>query len=382
METVITGSAMVTSVGADKQSSFEAFCAGRSGRKPLQSFRKAQFNVQMAYEIADRPGAKDRTLRASELLARAVVAAVQEAGLDPHSARCAVVVGTGLRELRSLELFWTEGQPLAIEQLHFEAALNAALGSAWPVITVCNACAASNFALALAEDFLVDGAFDVVVVGGCDILTESMFGLLDRVNPLHPDQVQPFDRDRKGVLMGDGAAAVVVEAAAHALRRGAAVLATVRSVGTSCDAHHETAPDVGGIVRAIHNAYQRAGITAAEIDLVMAHGTGTGLNDKAEAMALLQAMGVDAAKPRVSGLKSMTGHTSGASGLIGVVVAIEALDTGVVPPTVGLVLAIDEAAALNIVCPASSPALGGNLAQINAFGFGGVNAVVIVERAA
>lgn len=382
MELSITGSAMVTSVGADKERSFEGLCAGLSGLKPLQSFPLHKFNVRQAYEIADRPGAKDRPLRASELLVQVVVAAVKEAGLDTGGTRWGMVVGTGLRELRSLELFWTQGMPLSIEQLHFEDALNKALGSSVPVVTICNACAASNFALAIAEDFVADGVFDMVVVAGCDILTESMFGLLDRVNPLHPDRVRPFDRDRKGVLMGDGAAAVVVETAAHAKQRGAQVLATVRGVGTSCDAHHETAPDVSGIVRAIRNAHERSGVLPRDIDIVMAHGTGTGLNDRAEATALLQAMGADAGKPHLSAIKSMTGHTSGASGLIGVVTAIEALDSGVLPPTLGLLHTMEEAGTLNILSQFSDPVLGGSLAQVNAFGFGGVNAVVIVERAA
>jgi 3-oxoacyl-[acyl-carrier-protein] synthase II len=382
MELSITGSAMVTSVGPDKTRSFEGFCAGASGRKPLQSFALPKFDVQLAYEIADRPGGVDRALRASELLVRAVLAAVDESGMDRSGTRWGVVVGTGLRELRSLELFWTQGMPLSIDQLHFEDALNRALDSAVPVVTLCNACAASSFALAVAEDCIAAGVFDSVVVAGCDILTESMFGLLDRVNPLHPDQVQPFDRDRKGVLMGDGAAAVVVESAAHAQQRGAAVLATVRGVGTSCDAYHETAPDVGGIVRAIRNACDRSAVLPADIDIVMAHGTGTGLNDRAEASALVAALGADAGKPQVSAIKSMTGHTSGASGLIGVVTAIEALRSGVVPPTVGLRQVMDEASTLNLVGGASAQAPGARVAQVNAFGFGGVNAVVIVESAA
>lgn len=380
MKFAITGSAMVTAVGSDKQRCFEAFCAGQSGRKPLQSFPANQFNVKHAYEIADRPNGKDRVLRASELLAKAVAAAVKEADI-PAGARYCVIVGTGLRELRSLELFWTEGAPLSIDRLHFECELNERLGTSVPVITVSNACSASNFALALAEDFIHDGVFDCVVVSGCDTITESMFGLLDRVNPMHPQHLQPFDRDRKGVLMGDGAAAVVVERTEHAVARGAAPLAIVRGVGTSCDANHETAPHVPGIVQAIRDAYDRSEVHASSIDIVMVHGTGTGLNDKAEALAMHDAMGTAALSTRVSALKSMTGHTSGASGLIGVVTAIESLDSGLVPPTIGLDNAMDEASKMNIVTERSCAVACSRLAQVNAFGFGGVNAVVILEAA-
>jgi len=380
MKLVITGSAMATCVGADKQRSFEALCAGESGCKPLQAFPAERFNVQRAYEIADRPQRHDRTLRATELLAGAVAQALDEAGL-PESARLCVIVGTGLRELRSLELFWTEGQALGIDQLHFERELNQRLGRSVPVITLSNACSASNFALALAEDFIHDGAYDCVVVGGCDTITESMFGLLDRVNPQRPERVQPFDRERRGVLMGDGAAAVVVERPEHAAARRAAPQCLLRSVGTSCDANHETAPHVPGIVQAIQDAYQRAEIKPASVDIVMVHGTGTGLNDKAEALAMHEAMGAAACSARVSALKSMTGHTSGASGLIGVVTAIEALDSGVLPPTVGLEQAMDEARTMNIVTERSCSVAGGQMAQVNAFGFGGVNAVAILEKA-
>lgn len=382
MKLVITGSAMLTSVGDTKQRCFEALCGGISGRKPLQSFPLDRFNVGHAYEIADRPDRQDRTLRSSELLARAVAAATLESGVDLGSGRCGVIVGTGLRELRSLELFWTDGQPLTIDQLHFEQALNQALGSAVPVITVSNACSASNFALALAEDFIRDGSFDQVVVAGCDTITESMFGLLDRVNPLHPQQVQPFERERKGVLMGDGAAAVVVETAASAAARGAVTLAQVRGVGTSCDARHETAPDADGIVRAIHDAYARGEVAADDIDLVMVHGTGTLLNDRTEALAMHSAMGAAAHSAPISALKSMTGHTSGASGLVAVVAAIEALNAGLLPPTVGLSQPMDEASTMNIVTGQALQLDDGRYAQINAFGFGGVNAVVILEKTA
>lgn len=380
MNTVITGSAMSTSVGSDKHACFDAMCAGQSGLKPLQSFPADKFNAGHAYEIADRPHGRDRVLRASELLANAVAAAVKESGLSLSTTRCCVVVGTGLRELRSLELFWTEGQALSIDQLHFERALNHRLGTTLPVITISNACSASNFALAIAEDFLFDDSFDAVIVGGCDTITESMFGLLDRVNPLHADAVRPFDRDRRGVLMGDGAAAVVVESSAHAAAHQAQPLVGLRAVGTSCDANHETAPETGGIVRAVHDAYARGQISAPDVDFLMVHGTGTMLNDKTEALAMREAMGESANSVPISALKSMTGHTSGASGLVAVVASIDALNQGRLPPTVGLTNPMDEAVGMNIVVGEACALPQARLAQINAFGFGGVNAVVILEK--
>lgn len=385
MRLAITGSAMVTSVGPNKEAGFDAMCKGISGRKELQAFPKDRFNAKFAYEIADRPadrgvGAGDEIMRATRWLCDAIVAAVRESKLGENDDLC-VIVGTGLRELRSMELFWTDGKDVPLQSLHFEAAIAAALGFEVPVMTVCNACSASNFALGLADDFITAGKYRSVVVAGCDTITESMFGLLDRVNPIPPEMVQPFERDRKGVLMGDGAAAVVLENPANAASRAVRPLAWLRSVGTSCDANHETAPDVGGISRAIVDAHQRARIQAHEVDVIFVHGTGTHLNDATEATALKKVFGESIKDIPISGLKAVTGHTSGASGLVGVVTAIESLRSGVIAPTANFSSPMAEAENMLVVYEQAlkHPI---SFAQVNAFGFGGVNAVAILEKVA
>lgn len=385
MRLAITGSAMVTSVGANKTESFDAFTNGVSGRKPLQAFPADRFNVQYAYEIADRPAAsngarQDEPLRATRWVCQAIVAAVREAELTEQDDFC-VIVGTGLRELRSLEQFWTDGKEFPLHALHFENAVEQALGFSVPVITLCNACSASNFALGLAEDLIQSDKYRTVVVAGCDSISESMFGLLDRVNPTPPERVQPFERNRKGVLMGEGAAAVVVENPSITSRRGVRAKAWLRGVGTSCDASHETAPDVGGIARAMTNAHQRAKINPHDVDVIFVHGTGTHLNDATEAAAMRQVFGDAIKSIPISGLKSMTGHTSGASGLVGVVTAIESLRSELIPPTAEFSTPMDEAQDMLVVYDRSvQQAL--SFAQVNAFGFGGVNAVAIIEKAA
>ncbi|MEM8610946.1 MAG: beta-ketoacyl synthase N-terminal-like domain-containing protein [Cyanobacteria bacterium P01_H01_bin.105] len=379
MTGIITGTGMVTSVGINKRSSFARLCAGQEGRRPLQFFDRDRFNLQMAYELSAGIPLIPHHLRASQLLVMAVKEAVMFSQLDVHSSRTIAFVGTGLRELRSLELWAAGEQSLHASELHFGDALRAATGREIPVTTLSNACSASNFALGLAEDAISLGEADVVIVAGCDSLSESMFGLSDRVNPLHPERVQPFDQQRRGVLLGEGAAAVVIESAAHAEARSANRLAELRSVGISCDAHHETAPDLDGIVRSILDAHQRAGVAAEDIDLLMAHGTGTHLNDKTEALALQEIFGNQSKSPFVTGLKSLIGHTSGASALIGVVSAIECMQQSKIPPTIGLQNPIKEAEGLRFVTEAelSVPM---QLAQVNAFGFGGVNAVSILEK--
>lgn len=380
MSLAVTGASMLSSVGGDLETCFAALCEGNSGRKPLQAFDTARYRVNVAYEITDRrPVGADRTLRATGWLGTVVAAALADAGLDARTrGKTALVVGTGLRELRSLELWWTHGDPLELRQLHFASELSRTLGAVAPAITLSNACSASSFALAVAEDLLACGDAVTAVVAGADSISESMFGLADRANPLHPQELEPFARDRRGVILGEGAAAVVLEAQELAEERGARVRAWLRGVGVSCDAHHETAPSHSGVTEAMRDAHRRAGIAPAQVDLVMAHGTGTALNDENELRAFETVFGQDAPGIPITAIKSMTGHTSGASGLIAVVTAIESMRLGRIPPTLCCGELMPEAQRLDVV-------LGGarasevRVAQVNAFGFGGVNAVAILE---
>jgi 3-oxoacyl-[acyl-carrier-protein] synthase II len=378
---VITGAAMITSVGADKQTSFAALCDGRSGNARLRAFPAEKFTTRHAYEIQDRPAnGNDEPCRATRWLCAAIRQAIDDAKLTGDAGRIAVLVGTGLRELRSLELWWADGTPLTVDQLHFGGAVRRTTGLRAPVFTLSNACSASSFALGLGADLLALGEADTVIVGGCDSITETMYGLLDRVNPQHPEIVQPFDQNRRGVLMGEGAAAVVLEPAARARTRRAAIQAHVRGVGMTCDASHVTAPDHDGIVRAIRDAHTRAGISSEAVDLLLVHGTGTFLNDETEAAALVTVFGERLQSVPVTAIKSMTGHTSGASALVGLVTAIEAMRQQRIPPTTNLQTPIAKAERCDFVTGAVRYAQP-TIAQVNAFGFGGVNGVVILEGA-
>ena len=375
----ITGTSMITSLGMNKDTCFTKFCRGEIGNRPLQFFDPKNFNLQKAYEI---PGQADEQrsgkARASKFLCSAINEAIRNAKLVPEKNRLAILVGTGIRELRSLELWWADEQPLHVEELHFSGAVQEATKLCCPIITISNACSASNFALGLAEDMLALGQIDTAIVAGCDSISESMFGLADRISPLAPEQVQPFDQNRRGTLLGEGAAAVVLESADCAASRGVDCYAWLRGVGMNCDAFNDTAPDLEGIVRSIHDAHKRAGILPKEVDLLMAHGTGTMMNDRIEAMAIMEVFKEQSSEFMLTGLKSLIGHTSGASALIGVVTAIECLRQSRVPPTQGFNKPIEEAEKLNIIKKEKHAPL--KIAQVNAFGFGGVNAVTILEK--
>ncbi|WP_367127676.1 beta-ketoacyl synthase N-terminal-like domain-containing protein [Saccharothrix sp. HUAS TT1] len=366
MPSTITGAEIRTCLG-DTTTTFKALAEGVSGVSPLRFHDTAKLNVTHGYQIDD--GDEERPRRAAGWLAECVAAAAAQAGLDTAGRRVTAIVGTGLRELRSVERATADDVPVAPEELHFAAAVRAALPGVAEVITVANACSASGHALALAEDLLAADEADAVVVAGCDATAESMLTMIGRVADAPTTSVRPFDRDRTGVLLGEGAAAVVLERSGDG--------PTVLGVGLSCDAFHETAPDVRGIVAAMRDAHDRAGVTPDRIGLVLAHGTGTALNDPTEAAALTEVFG--AARPLVTGVKGGIGHTSGAAALMSLVLAARAVREGLVPPVTGLVEPIDEAAGLRLVVGEAEPITGPTVVQVDAFGFGGVNAVCVLE---
>lgn len=376
MSWLVTGAGAVASIGRDVDETFDSLCSGRTGNARLRAFDARSYAAEYAYEIDDRPEpGTDLPLRASHWLCAAIEQAIGQARLGGSLGEVPVLVGTGLRELRSLELWHRDGAGFTLDQLHFGTCLRQRF-QASTSYTFSNACSASLYALAFATDLLEQGTVDTVVVAGVDVITESMFGLMERIHPVPPDRVQPFDRHRRGAVMGEGAAAIVLRRDTAADRTAA--LGLVRSVGVNCDAHHVTAPSPAGIAAAIRQAHDRAGLEPQDVDLVMLHGTGTLLNDEAEATALGEVFGPAVSRPLMTAIKSMTGHTSGASGLLGLIVALRALATGRVPPTIGLTDPVDEAAGFRLVRHQET-AQRLSIAQVDAFGFGGINAVAVVE---
>jgi 3-oxoacyl-[acyl-carrier-protein] synthase II len=372
----ITGIGAIANVGDTPDAIFDALCAGRETKAQLRAFDLTKYRVTNAYEIDDRdPAGGDVPLRATRWLHTAVRQALSDAGLPDDLSDVPVLVGTTLREQRSAELWWRDGAPFGLPDLHFGTSLRTAFGTTGSY-TMANACAAALYALGLATDMIDLGIADTVVVAGTDSISESAFGTLDRVQNEHPDALRPFDRSHKGMLMGEGAVAVVVQRATS----GATPHARVRGVSMNCDAYHATAPDPDGITRVIADAYERSGVGAGDIDLVMMHGSGTPKNDETEASVLADVFSSRDPSPLMTAIKSMTGHTLGGSGLLSLVVAIKSLQRGVVPPVLGLTDPIDEAASLRLVRERAATA-DIRTAQVDAFGFGGINAVAILEAA-
>lgn len=372
----ITGLGAVANIGDTPEEIYGALCAGNETRTPLRTFDTAKYRARYAYEIDDRAGGEDEPLRATKWLTAAVRQALADASLPEDLSDIPVLIGTTMREQRSAELWWTKAADISPGDLHFGGALQQAFG-AISTYTFANACSASLYALGMGADMIDLGLADTVVVAGTDSLTESAFGTLDKVQNDTPDALRPFDVSHKGMLMGEGAVAVV-------LRRtgihGTPTHARLKSVSMNCDAFHPTAPDHNGIRAAVSEAHERAGVTPADIDLVMLHGSGTPRNDETEGAVLADVFAATGHRTWMTAIKSMTGHTLGGSGLLSLVMALLAMRHGTVPPVLGLSEPIGEATALSLVQNRAVEATV-STAQVNAFGFGGINAVAIVEAA-
>ena len=372
MAALIASSAVRTCLG-DGEATFSALLAGTTGIGDLRVPDGARTSVARGYHVGG--GGEDGLFRASRWLTGCVREALAGAGAAAGAPRLVAVVGTGLRELDAVE----RSAAFDAERLHFAAAVREAAPAVAEVVTLSNACSAGGHALALAQDLVELGDADVAVAAAADSMTVSMLAMIGRVAPEPTERLRPFDAGRTGTLLGEGAAAVVV--VAERWRDRVRPLARLLATGLSCDARSETAPDAGGICRAMRDAFARAGRSPLAVDLVLAHGTGTALNDPLEASLIGETLSADGRRPLVTAIKGAIGHTSGAAALCSLDVAIRCLRRGVVPAVAGLDSPLAEARDLALVVgrPVRADL---RLAQVNAFGFGGVNAVTLVERAA
>jgi 3-oxoacyl-[acyl-carrier-protein] synthase II len=241
------------------------------------------------------------------------------------------------------------------------------------------ACAAGNYAIAHAFDLLRTSRADLVLAGGADAFSRITYAGFHRLGAIAPERCQPFDRDRKGMIPGEGAAVLVLEPLERARARGARVYAEVAGYGLSCDAHHMTAahPEGDGAARAMLAALADAGLAPEDVSYISAHGTGTPTNDRLEALAVQRVFGATAPRTPMSSIKSMIGHTMGAASAIEAGVCALAVATGRVPPTMNMEQPDGD---LDYV-PNVARELDVRVAMNNAYAFGGNNASVLFRAA-
>jgi 3-oxoacyl-[acyl-carrier-protein] synthase II len=399
----ITGVGVKTPAGLDMATFWSALVAGRSVASSIEGWDTADHPVTFACEIKDFDptaymGVKEarRADRVAQLGLAAAIDAVTDAGLADASvdpARCGVIVGTGVGGLHTheeqeriyLEKGATRVSPMFVPMMmpNATAALVALqYGYTGPNLCVTTACAAGAHAIGEGMRLIRDGSSDVVIVGGTEAaitpLALAAFNRMGAVSGRSADPSaasRPFDVDRDGFVMGEGAAILVLESYDHAEARGALIKGELLGYGRTCDAHHITAPAPGGAgaVACMQLALEDAGVAPDAVGHVNAHGTSTPLNDAAEAAAISKVFG-DAVP--VTSTKGVTGHLIGAAGAVECVAALKACQERLVPPTANHERT-DPEISVDVVAGQARP-IERTIAVSNSFGFGGHNATLVV----
>ncbi|MFI5179171.1 MAG: beta-ketoacyl-[acyl-carrier-protein] synthase family protein [Vicinamibacterales bacterium] len=396
---VVTGIGVVTSVGIGVEPFWRAILAGDCGIGPVESFDTSRYAVHLGGEVkAFRPEAYVTRLplasmaRASQLAIAAARlalgdAALSASALDPATVGVSFGTTSGepalIERFNDLELASTRERlgPEFIGQYpcHLIAAHVASeLGFSGPNLVIPTACAAGNYALAHALDTIRNDEAEVMLAGGSDAFSRITYTGFARLGAIAPVQCQPFDKNRKGMVPGEGAAVLVLERLDRAIARGARIYAELAGYGLTCDANHMTAPQGDGATRAMTIAMADAGIQPEAVSYISAHGTGTAVNDRVETAAVKQAFGAAAPRVPISSIKSMLGHTMGAASAIEAAACALAVHDDAIPPTIHYETP-DPECDLDYV-PNTSRRVPVEVAMNNAYAFGGNNASVLFRK--
>ncbi len=410
---VLTGVGAITPVGNNISEFWESLVTGKTGVTRLSAFDPSPFNSQIAAEVKDFEATRYMTAKQDKRLDRfvklAIAAskiAVEDSGLDLEKVvreRAGVFIGSGIGGLHTIEAEHKKYlkdpdehhaaakiSPFLIPMLIANMAAGVSsieLGFKGPNSAVVTACASATHSTGDAFKIIQRGAADIMAAGGSEAaITKMGFGGFCALKALstrndEPEKAsRPFDRERDGFVMGEGAAVVVLEELEHAKKRGARIYCELVGYGMSGDAYHMTAPDPegDGAVRCMRAALDDAGLNPEEVDYINAHGTSTLLNDKMETGAIKTVFGERAYKLAVSSTKGVTGHLLGAAGGAELIACVKAIENNVIPPTINYEYP-DPDCDLDYV-PNEAREAEINVALSNSLGFGGHNATLIVKR--
>ncbi|GAA3283590.1 MULTISPECIES: beta-ketoacyl-[acyl-carrier-protein] synthase family protein [Dactylosporangium] len=394
---VITGLGVLSPIGAGVGEFLAGILAGRSGAKPITAFDTTGFQHAMGCEIEGFEPERwiqnldpDTLGRASQFSAAAARMAVADAGLELdelRARRVLVSVGTTDGESRDLDTLIGRQLQTGPESLDGVVARRSGAGrlaatvvrelqlTDVEAVTIPTACAAGNYAIGDGYDAIRTGDVEIALSGGADAVCRKTFTGFYRLGTIAPDVCRPFDRDRKGILTGEGAGMLVMESLESALARGARIYAEVLGYGLNCDALHPVAPDPDSLARCIGRAHRNAGITAEDVDFISAHGTGTRANDVSEVAAIRK---VFKELPPTISIKSMIGHTMGAASALASAACALAIHEQFIPPTINHRETDPEC---DIDCvPNEARRVSVDVVQNNALAFAGNNAVLILGR--
>jgi 3-oxoacyl-[acyl-carrier-protein] synthase II len=369
---IIADSGVITALGDDLQELWQGILAGVTAIRPVSRFPVRNYSSKIAACIEDLKPAGNRSM-IHPLLDRLFI------GLGPVPPDAFLITATTKAGIDNLELF-RRGHQAHIEDIRLSSITDIVyekLGLIDGAINISASCASSTIAMARGAALIASGRTDVVLVCCVDLVTEFIFSGFSALKALSPVPCQPFDRDRQGLSLGEGAAALLLMSQERAQRDDRHSLGTIHGWGVANDATHITAPDRrgSGLVQAVSQALNLAGKQAEEVGAVSAHGTGTIYNDLMELTAFREVFGER--KVPVYSVKGAIGHTLGVAGGIEVALGLQTLSTGIMPPTAGLINPMDEARLL--VSPEPVSIAGDYLLTTNS-GFGGVNAALILGK--
>jgi len=408
---VVTGMGALSALGNDVASTWDGLLAGRSGIRTIQAFDPSRLTSRIAGEVRDfdASGVLDRKdmRRTDRYIQFGLVAAreaLDQAGFPgrmdgPLAERTGVILGSGLGGVATLfnnVLLMGERGPDRISPFFVPMGIAnvgagqvaIAFGPLGPNFAIVSACATGAHAIGEAWETIRRGDAEVMLAGGSEaVIHEAVVGGFASMKALStrnddPERAsRPFDKGRDGFVIGEGSGVLVLESLAHANARGAQPLAEIVGYGATADASHITLPAPGGIgaVRAARRALAKAGLDASEVDHLNAHATSTPEGDRAELQAIHTIFGDHAPQVAVTANKSMLGHTLGAAGALESISVIQALRTGLVPPTINLIDPDDAADGLDLT-PVPTAKRDLRIGLNNSFGFGGQNAALIFRR--
>lgn len=395
---VVTGLGVVSSIGIGRKEFWKALLSGKSGISEITSFDTTGFKCQRGGEVKNFhpedfiPKRRIKFLgRASQLAIAASGLALEDAGLSPKSfpkSKIGVLIGTtmGEKPLEELVQSWVKGGLKDIDRRrilqasanNLSANVSLHFKTRGPNYLFPTACAAGNYAIGYGFDLIKNGDLEYVLAGGSDAFFYVAYIGFQRLYAMSPDKCRPFDKNRKGMMLGEGSGILLLESLDSALDRGANIYAEVLGYGLSCDAYHATAPDPNGITRVMEKALKETGLTYKDVDFICTHGTGTPMNDKVECQAIKNVFKERYKDIPVNSIKSMLGHTMGAASAIEAISCCLTVKNDIIVPTINFETADPDC---DLDCVANQARQRQvNIALNNGFAFGGNNSCLVIKK--
>ncbi len=393
----MTGVGVVSSIGTGREEFWDSLLKGKSGISKVESFDTSDQYTHFGGEVKNfkpgqfMPARKHKLMgRASQLAIAATKLALEDAKLNSEDlASVGVSFGTTggeSQEIESIDKAWAkQGEDKVRKQSIYQYPVNSIPSNLanffnfkGPVRIFTTACAAGNYGIGYGFDMIKTGKVNKAIVGGTDAFSYLSFTGFNQFRAVAPEKCQPFDKNRKGMMVGEGAGVLVLERLQDALKRKAVIYAEILGYGLSCDAFHMTNPQAKGIGACIKNALSSTNVSPDEVDYICAHGTGTRHNDAAESQAIHEVFGARTRDIPVSSIKSMLGHTMGAASAIESIACCLAIHEGAIPPTINYETPDPECDVDCVPNVARRKKL--NVVLNNGFAFGGNNSCLVLRK--